>query len=129
MLKGVVIAESLPPGAKLEGVPLTVTGLYRVAVTDATKDQPPVWTIIYFEARDQDADTLTERFAAQLGSPGWYLDFHSETEVFVVFPDKVFRYRRGDGAARAEAVAHARRAGVPDTQLWGEGDTPDPALS
>ncbi|WP_280343838.1 hypothetical protein [Nocardia neocaledoniensis] len=130
MIKGVLIAESLVAGAKIEAIPLTLTGIYRVAVTDATDYQPPVWTIMYFDAEDANADTLAERFADQLDAPGWYVDMHNDTTVYVVFPGKVFRYAIGDPAGRAEAVAYATGvAGVPDTQLWGEGNTPDPALT
>ncbi|WP_433717116.1 hypothetical protein ACQP2U_42730 (plasmid) [Nocardia sp. CA-084685] len=130
MLKGVLIAESLQVDARLEDVPLTITGLYRVAINDATKDQPPVWTIIYFEAREQDTGLLTEFFAAQLDTPGWYADMHTDATMFVIFPHKVFAYPRGDKDGRAEAIAYAHTVGVPETQFWSEDDTtPDPALS
>ncbi|WP_433635548.1 hypothetical protein [Nocardia sp. CA-120079] len=130
MIKGVLIAESLPAGTKLEGVPLTITGFYRVEIQDAAEYQPSLWTIIYFEAREQDADVLTEFFAANLDTPGWYVDMHTDSEVFVVFPNKVFRYPPGDLGSRADAIAHARNVGVPDTQFWGENDEfVDPALA
>ena len=53
-----------------------------------------------------------------LDGPGWYASFETEQagRVFVVFPGKVFRYTRGDESARADAVAHALAAGVPESQ-------------
>ena len=47
----------------------------------------------------------------------WYVDFRSDTEVFVAFAGRVFRYARGDQVGRAEAQAHGRSAGVPNSQL------------
>jgi hypothetical protein len=52
---------------------------------------------------------------------GWYVDFHSPEETFVVFAGRVCRYRRGDERGRAEAEAYARARGVPQAQLdWPE---------
>ena len=52
---------------------------------------------------------------------GWYCDFRSPTETFVVFSERVFRYPRGDTVGRSEAEAHARSVGVPESQLdWPE---------
>lgn len=39
-LGGVLIAESLRVGSELSGVPLQVTAIQRIAVGDATADQP-----------------------------------------------------------------------------------------
>jgi hypothetical protein len=35
-------------------------------------------------------------FAEVLDQPGWYADFHSPAESFVVFPGRIFRYPRGE---------------------------------
>ena len=52
---------------------------------------------------------------------GWYADFTSSDHHVVVFAGRVFRYRRGDAAAQAEARAYGRSLGVPDHQLdWSE---------
>jgi hypothetical protein len=48
---------------------------------------------------------------------GWYCDFRSDDEVFVVFCDRVFRYRRGDRTARSTVEDYARSMGVPEAQL------------
>jgi len=122
MVTGVLIAESLRVGATLEGVPLTARKLWRIASEDTMAEQPSAWTLIQFEAAEADAPRLAAALAAVLDdAPGWYADFHSATEKFVVFPGRVFRYPRGDRAARAKAEAHARSLGIPDAQL----DWPD----
>lgn len=122
MANGVLIIESLRAGAKLEGVALTVQSLVRVAMADVADYQPPVWTIVEFETPDASVDLLAEQFAEALDAPGWYVDFHTSADVFVVFPGKVIKYSPGDASARGEAKDYARSVGVPESQLdWGEG--------
>ena len=70
-----------------------------------------------FEAAETDAEALAVALEGVLDKPGWYVDFHSAGESFVVFADRFFRYPRGDRAGRAEAEAYARSLGVPDSQL------------
>ncbi|HZA75685.1 MAG TPA: hypothetical protein VE623_04765 [Acidimicrobiales bacterium] len=101
-------------------MPLIVRRLERL---DAGLDeQPPQWTLIWFEAADADHDRLADRLSEALEPRGgWYADFHSDTDVTVVFADRVFRYRRGDRAGRAEVEDYARSVGVPESQLdWAE---------
>ena len=89
----------------------------RHAPDGTTDTQPPVWTDIYFEADEKDADDLAAKLADALDAHGWYADFRSATETVVVYRHKIFRYPRGNAAGRAEAVAHGRAHGVPGHQL------------
>ncbi|MEU0110712.1 MULTISPECIES: hypothetical protein [unclassified Streptomyces] len=123
MLEGVLIAESLRLGAELAGVPLRVTRITRVEVEDAAAGQPRQWTLLDFAAEEADAGTLAERLAACLSpTGGWYVNYNTAAEAFVVFAGRVFRYPRGqDPRGRAEgrrqARAHARSLGIPEGQL------------
>jgi hypothetical protein len=121
MLEGVLITESLRAGVDLTGIPLTIASIERIEAGDASCDQPPRWTLLAFTGRDEHAELLADRLAPALAAPGWYVDFHTDTDVFIVFPDKTFRYRRGDTLGRAEAAEHGRANGVPESQLdWAE---------
>lgn len=118
MFEGTLISESLRTGAGLDTVPLTVRRIARYAIGDATPDQPAVWTAIDFEIADPDAEALAAALAGALGaSGGWYANFQSAAEAYVVFAGQVFRYPRGDAAGRARAQAYGRQAGVPEAQL------------
>jgi hypothetical protein len=84
----------------------------------ATPAQPSVWTFIEFEADDDAAEELAAGLAgALLAEGGWYADFTVDTDRVIVFANRIFRYRRGDRAARSEAEAYGRSVGVPDHQL------------
>lgn len=117
MLNGVLIAESLQVGAVLDNLGVTVTGIRRTRPEGTTADQPAVWTLIDFAAGDEDVDRLAALFADALDQPGWYVDFRTDAETFVIFAGRVFRYPRGDPAGRAAAQRHGRALGVPEPQL------------
>ena len=125
MLTGVLIAESLRSGGVLPDVPLRVTRLRRGAATSATSAQPPEWTLMEFETAEPHAERLAEALAGCLNpTGGWYANFNTPAEAFVVFADRVFRYAHGDPAGRARAQEHARSVGVPDPQLDWDDDPP-----
>jgi hypothetical protein len=123
MLKGTLLAESLRPGAELDvtGLRLTQLGRHDVSRTIGA-GQPPVWTFVGFEADDGAAEALAQSLSgALLAEGGWYADFVVGNEHVVVFAGRIFRYRRGSLAGRAEAEDYGRTVGVPDNQLdWPE---------
>jgi hypothetical protein len=118
MIEGTLIAESIRAGAELAGVRLVTTKISRAAVGDASAGQPELWTLIEFEAPEDDARDLADALARALEEQhGWYADFRTPEETFVVYCGRVFRYPRGDSEGRAEAVAYGRAHGVPEHEL------------
>lgn len=122
MLAGTLIGESVRRGAHLSWPGVRLRKIYRLDLGEsAGAGQPPVWTCIEFEADDEDADGLAQAIAAVLETGGWYCDFGVGTDHVVIWADRIFRYRNGDVAARAEVEAYGRRVGVPEHQLdWPE---------
>jgi hypothetical protein len=120
VLRGAIVAESLRLGATIEGVPLELRKLERLDA--GLGDQPRSWTLVWFQAHEDLGDRLAEALSDALAADGgWYADFHSDSEVTVVFAGRVFRYPRGDARGRAEVAAYARSVGVPPEQLdWAE---------
>lgn len=118
MLEGVLIAESLRVGAQLTGVPLQITKLTRIEMTSVADDQPRRWTLLDFTAAELEAQRLADQLASCLSSTGgWYTDFHTATDTFVIFANKVFRYPRGQAEGRRAAQDYGRTVGVPEQQL------------
>jgi hypothetical protein len=100
---------------------MRLVGVRRVQVPSASPDQPAHWTLIDFEAPNIRAGALAEACAATLDQPGWYVDFHTATQQYVVFSGRIFRYPRGDASGRAEAETYALGLGVPAAQVdWPE---------
>jgi hypothetical protein len=123
VISGYVIGESLRPGADFAPYDLRLRKVGRYDVSDsATAGQPALWTFVEWETDSDDVTALADALAGALEPEnGWYADFTAEDERVVVFAGKVFRYRRGDEAARAEAIAYGRSVGTPEHQLdWKE---------
>nr|WP_221382976.1 hypothetical protein [Actinoplanes polyasparticus] len=116
MLNGAVIIESLRAGAVFDDSHLTLRRLSRLEVSDSTQEQPKVWTLVEFSS-NADPGELAEHFAGALVGRGWYASYDSDQETFVIFPGKVFRYRRGDAEARDEVKGYALSAGVPRSPM------------
>jgi hypothetical protein len=121
-IHGTLIAESLRLDAPLHGVPLTLTKVLRAGPLAVAETQPTTWTFLEFTAADADAEILAASLSEVLDPVGgWYCDFRTQAETFVVFAGHVFRYPRGDAAGRTLAAEHARRVGVPENQVdWPE---------
>jgi hypothetical protein len=119
MLRGRLLTESLRVGTELAVPDLRVIRVGRQDVSSsASATQPTVWTFIDFEAPDHRADQLATGLAsALLPDDGWYANFEVGDEDVVVFANRVFRYTKGDQAAREEALAYGRAAGTPAHQL------------
>ncbi len=119
MLKGLLLKESLADLHVLDRLCVTQTETWNVS--NVADDQPKVWTAISFEVDDAEADTVIEELSHMLKSPGWYIDARQAERAIVIFPGRVFRYLRGDGAGKAEAQAYAQAIGIPASQIdWGD---------
>jgi hypothetical protein len=102
----------------LDGVPIVVDKLVRTDCGDVTVGQPLTWTFVEFHVDVDRLEMWAERPSQVLDDAvGWYCDFRSSEETFVVFAGRVFRYPRGDGEGRARAADYARSVGVPESQI------------
>lgn len=121
-VSGTLIAESLSKSNPLEGVTLHVRKVSRGDVGDVNAGQPLTWTFLDFTVEDRVLADLVEALSRSLDHQvGWYCDFRTAEETFVVFAGRVFRYARGDAQGRGEAAAYGRSVGVPEVQLdWPE---------
>jgi len=118
MIEGTLIAESIRAGAELGGVRLVTRKIRRAPQGDVPAGQPELWTLIEFEAEETDAEVLADALAKVLDPEhGWYADFRTRHETFVVYSGRVFCYPRGDSPGRAEATAYGRSVGVPEHEL------------
>ena len=118
--RGQLIAESIRIGASLRGIPMRLLGVTRVvpAEENLSARQPRVWTFIGFEVDDAAAEAVAGALGDVLEEDGgWYCNFSTAEEMWVVFAGASFRYPLGDAEARAVVVEYARRHGVPEPQL------------
>ena len=119
MWTGILLKESLKDTNVLAHLQVTQTEIWQVK--NATGSQPSTWTALTFEADDQQAEMLADGLSQFLHPEGWYINASTASEVYVIFPNKVFKYLKGDSAKREEAKEHGRTLGIPESQLdWRE---------
>jgi hypothetical protein len=118
---GVLLGESLRVGTTLE-MPLVIEKISRADVGEPSAGQPSIWTLLHFRIPESIANDLADRLAETLEAEGgWYCDFATQGEKFVVFSGRIFRYQRGDSSSRERAAEYARSVGVPEEQIdWPE---------
>jgi hypothetical protein len=115
---GVLIAESISKGHPLDGLNLHLRKISRADAGDVNAGQPLTWSFIEFEVDDDHVADVAHALSGSMeASGGWYCAFHTNKETFVVFAERIFRYRRGEAEGRAEAEAYGRSVGVPEAQL------------
>ena len=118
MFKGLLLRESLREETILDLVQVTKTEVWDVENAEA--GQPGQWTAISFEGKSDRADEVAEAMSRAI-KPAWYANFSTETDVYVILEDRVFKYVKGDVAVRAEVEAYAISVGIPESQVdWGE---------
>jgi hypothetical protein len=118
MLKGLLLKESLDDLGVLDRLRITQTETWNVS--NAAEFQPNVWTALSFEVDDDQADIVTVTLSQAL-KPRWYIDARLADQVYVIFPQRIFKYRQGEQAHKAEAQRYGRSLGIPDSQLdWGD---------
>ncbi len=116
--KGLLLKESLKDKSILEELEITKTDVWNIS--NAADYQPKVWTAIYFEGEVNRADEVAEKLSYSL-KPKWYANFSVDNKEYVIFPEKIFKYNKGDKEKRKEAEDYGRSLGIPESQLdWEE---------
>ena len=119
MLTGVLLQESLKELSVIERLRIIKSDSWEAA--NAADFQPRVWTALSFEVDELQAEAVIEELSHALKTPGWYIDARQADQVIVIFPERVFRYKRGDPAGKIAVQAYARASGIPLTQIdWGD---------
>jgi hypothetical protein len=118
VFSGLLLKESLQDDGVLDLLCVTRTEVWDVQ--NAADWQPQRWTALSFEGEGDRADEVAQTLSRAM-KPAWYANFSTETHVYVIFEDRVFKYVKGDAKARTEAQAYAISAGIPESQVdWGE---------
>jgi hypothetical protein len=116
--KGILLKESLKDESVLEILEIVKTETWNVKNT--ADYQPDVWTAVYFEGEAGKADETAERLSGALKSR-WYINFSVNNKVYMMFPERVFKYKKGDKKEREKIKDYARSLNIPESQLdWTE---------
>jgi len=115
---GVIIEESLADPSVLDDVTIVSTTVEPVTEEHQT---PWItqWTLHNVEVREEKASEVAERISKALDREhNWYADYKTDTEHFVMYPNKVFHITdRSDRAQYDEATRYGVAIGIPAYQV------------
>ncbi|MFH1188769.1 MAG: hypothetical protein V1652_02910 [bacterium] len=115
---GLLLKESLRDEAVLSEMTVIRTEIWDVK--NAVAGQPRQWTAVHFEVAEEKVVVVARELSKSL-KPAWYLNMSGESNVFVIFHDKVFKYQKGDVVRRSEVILYGKNEGIPEHQLdWKE---------
>ena len=112
---GLILRESLVNESALRFVEIVKTETWEVPHHGLS--QPLTWTALHIQGEVSSIEEFTHSLATSMKSAGWYANFTLETEEFVVFPGKVFRYKIGDLESKQAAKAFGLQLMIPERQL------------
>ncbi|MEX2017588.1 MAG: hypothetical protein WD876_03890 [Candidatus Pacearchaeota archaeon] len=111
--KGLLIKESLSDLEILKSVSITKKEKWNSS--NSNEFQPKIWTAVYFEG--EDIEKFAKRVSKSIKNKGWYLNLSVDDLEYVIFHNKIFKYKKGNKEAKQEAVEYGKNVGVPEKQL------------
>lgn len=117
--EGILIKESLTDDAILSCLRIHKMELWNAG------GKPGYWTALFFTCDRRDFPELISRVMETDPERGgnWFVDFRSGNEKYVVFKDKILKYRIGNQAEKDIVCSECRKMGISDEQMnWAEAE-------
>ncbi|MCP4181286.1 MAG: hypothetical protein GY756_26280 [bacterium] len=113
--RGYLLKESLKDTSVLEELMITEKETFPCPQHMKAEYMDDVWTGIVFIGKADDVNNISERLSKLIRPIGWYIDIHTETENYLVFPKKVFSYKRigEEQPWPNEAIEFAKKCKIP----------------
>ena len=110
--EGILIKESIEDETVIDFLNIHKVELWN------TGGKPRYWTALFFTSARSD---LPEQFSRVMRTGSWFVDFKEGNEKYIVFKDKILKYRIGNQAERDEVCRECRKMGVLDEEMnWPE---------
>jgi len=110
---GLLIKESLNDLSILKLIKITKEETWNSS--NSNEFQPKVWTAVYLEGKN--IEEFVNKVSKSIKEIGWYLNLSLNDIEYVIFHNKIFKYRKGDKKTKNEAVEYGKKVGVPEKQL------------
>jgi len=115
--EGVLIKESIED----ENI-IDLLNIHKIELWN-TGGKPKYWTVLYFSCTEKN---FPERISkVMISDPdhggNWFVDFKAGNEKYIVFRDKVLKYRIGNQTEKGHVCDQCRKMGILDEQMnWPE---------
>lgn len=115
--EGILIKESITDDAIIDLLNVNKIELWNIG------GKPRYWTVLFFTSDKRD---LPEQIAKVMVSEpdngeNWFADFKEGNEKYIVFKDKILKYRIGNQWEKDIVCSECRKMGIPDGEMnWSE---------
>lgn len=115
--EGILIKESITDDRIID-----LLNVHKVELWN-TGGKPRYWTALFFTSDKKDLPAQLSR--VMLSDPenggNWFIDFKTGNEKYIVFKDKILKYRIGSNEEKERVCAECRKMGIADGQMkWDE---------
>ncbi|HJC22712.1 MAG TPA: helix-turn-helix domain-containing protein [Candidatus Eisenbergiella merdavium] len=115
--EGILIKESITDDRIID-----LLNVHKVELWN-TGGKPRYWTALFFTSDKKDLPEQLSR--VMLSDPqnggNWFVDFKAGNEKYIVFKDKILKYRIGSEEEKERVCAECRKMGIEDGQMkWEE---------
>lgn len=117
MYQGVLIKESIDDDCVIDRIFVHKTELWNVG------GSPKYWTALHFTSNDVSLpDHLSKAMISDPERGGnWFADFKNGNIKFIVFRNKILKYRIGDLSEKNKVKNECRKMGITDGEMnWSE---------
>ena len=115
--EGILIKESIDDENIIDFIHVHKIELWN------TNGKPQYWTALFFTSDKTDFPKRISKVMISDPDDGgnWFVDFKSGNEKYVVFRDKILKYRIGNQAEKDYVCEECRKMGISDEQMnWPE---------
>lgn len=117
LFQGVLIKESIDDDCVIDRISVHKTELWNVG------GSPKYWTALHFTSNDVSLpDHLSKAMISDPEKGGnWFADFKNGDIKFIVFRNKILKYRIGDLSEKNKVKNECRKMGITDGEMnWSE---------
>ena len=115
--EGVLIKESVTDDAIIDFLNVHKIELWN------TGGKPKYWTVLFFTSDKKDfPEQIAKVMVSDPDNGGnWFVDFKAGNQKYIVFKDKVLKYRIGNQAEKDYVCDECRKMGISDGEMnWSE---------
>lgn len=117
LYEGVLIKESIGDDSIIDCL-----NIHRIELWN-TGGKPKYWTALFFTSDVKDLPEQISKVMLSASDTGenWYVDFKADNEKYIVFKDKILKYRIGNQTEKEYVCNECRKLGIANEQLdWAE---------
>ena len=115
--EGALIKESITDDAIID-----LLNVHRIELWN-TGGKPKYWTVLFFSSDKKDfPEQISKVMVSDPDNGGnWFVDFKTGNEKYIVFKNKILKYRIGNQSEKDYVCAECRKMGISDGEMnWSE---------